>query len=252
MLKGLYGDVQCPSYEELLADLLTQANTLKSLIVDIWALSDGFNVGSNIVLEAQLGSLRDLHFGNYPYTTSSSVLASGAELGSGLFFNEKPTVTAVVKAFSSSVGNGPFPTAMEDMEALRESATEFGATTGRPRDIGYFDGFATAYGLQLQNANEVALTKLDCLSGYSKLKICTGYERNGTVLEHYPLAEELFNVTPIYETLTGWRDDITGVKKFEDLPEAAQAYVLFIENFVKCRINYVSVGPHRDQLILRS
>ena len=248
MMKGLYGEFEHPSFADMLADLLAFAAEFSSLIVNVQSIP---TTAQTIVLEAQLGSLRDVHFGNYPYTTSSSVLASAAVQGSGLRWSQPTLVTAVVKAFSSSVGEGPFPTAMDDMTSLRESAFEFGATTGRARDIGHFDAVATRYGVALQGANEVALTKLDCLSGLPTLTICIGYELNGEILNEYPLTDDLFHVTPIYETLPGWQEDITGVRHFDDLPENAREYVLRIEQLIECDINYISVGPERSQLMVR-
>jgi len=179
------------------------------------------------------------------------VLAAAAEVGSGLFWRTTPTVTAVVKSFSSSVGQGPFPTAMTDMTALRESALEYGATTGRARDIGHFDAVATRYGVALQKADEVALTKLDCLSGIDTLKICTHYELDGVTLSEYPMTEDLFHVTPVYRDLPGWTEDISTVREFAHLPQAAKNYVLTIEELIGTPIRYVSVGPERAQLINR-
>ncbi len=252
MMKGLYGEFKHPNFDEMLIDLKTLADEFGPLITNVQSLTTS---QQTIVLEAQLGSLRDVHFGNYPYTTSSSVLASAAMQGSGLNWTQPTVVTAVVKAFSSSVGEGPFPTAMDDMTSLRESAFEFGATTGRARDIGHFDAVATRYGVAIQQANEIALTKLDCLSGLSTLKICTGYELDSELLTEYPMTEDLFRVTPIYKTLPGWQEDISSIRHFEDLPKNARAYVLTIEQLVgspvNCPITYVSVGPERSQLILR-
>jgi len=248
MMKGLYGDFEHPDFHQLLTLLSAQAEQVAPLIGNVSRLSIA---GKNLLLEAQLGSLRDLHFGNYPYTTSSSVLAAAAEVGSGLFWRTTPTVTAVVKSFSSSVGQGPFPTAMTDMTALRESALEYGATTGRARDIGHFDAVATRYGVALQKADEVALTKLDCLSGIDTLKICTHYELDGVTLSEYPMTEDLFHVTPVYRDLPGWTEDISTVREFAHLPQAAKNYVLTIEELIGTPIRYVSVGPERAQLINR-
>jgi adenylosuccinate synthase len=251
MLKGLYGEADALPFDELYHQLTELAEFVKPYITDTLAVSRNLKPNAQVVLEAQLGSLRDLHFGNYPYTTSSSVLSGAAEIGSGLFMKQQPTVTAVVKAFSSSVGNGPFPTAMTEMDNFRDHSEEFGASTGRPRDVGHFDAFATRYGIALQKADEVALTKLDCLSGMDTLKLCTAYRCDGEVLTDYPLVDELFSAEPVYETMPGWQEDITAIRAFYDLPKAAQDYVLRIEQLTQCRINYISVGPSREQIILR-
>jgi adenylosuccinate synthase len=250
MLRGLYGEQAWPTFDAVLQPLLALAGRFSPIIGNV-AEAQRLTRADSIVLEAQLGTLRDLTFGNYPYTTSSSVLAANAELGSGLQWKTKPTVTAVVKAFSSSVGEGPFPTAMEDMSELRETAHEFGARTGRARDVGHFDAVATHYGVAMQKADEVALTKLDCLSGQPVLQICTGYELDGQRLDYYPLTDALYKVTPVYEHLPGWQEDIGEVREFADLPENAQQYVERIEALIGCPVRYVSVGPHREQLILR-
>lgn len=250
MLTGLYGEQPWPALDEILQPLLSLAERFAPIIGDVQQAQLASQAKS-IVLEAQLGTLRDLTVGNYPFTTSSSVLAANAELGSGLHWTAKPTVTAVVKAFSSSVGEGPFPTAMDDMSELRETAHEFGARTGRARDVGHFDAVATQYGVKHQKTDEVALTKLDCLSGQPQLQICTAYELEGQRLDNYPLTGALYEVTPVYEQLPGWQEDIGNVRDFADLPENAQRYVERIEALIGCRIRYVSVGPHREQLILR-
>jgi len=250
MLKGLYGSVDIPPFEEMYNYLAK----LAAYILPVIGCAHTFfqeNKAATVVLEAQLGSLRDISFGNYPYTTSSHVLASYASLGSGAFNIKDFTVTAVVKAFSSSVGAGPFPTALDNMNELRETAFEFGARTGRPRDVGHFDAVATRYGIEVQNTDEVALTKLDCLSGTADLKICTAYRLNDERLEAYPLSNDLMMCEPIYEEFTGWYENITSVRKYHDLPAAAQRYVERIEQLIECPIRYISVGPHRDQLIVK-
>lgn len=158
-----------------------------------------------------------------------------------------------MKAFSTCVGEGPFLTEMSAEEAsnLRETAMEYGATTGRPRGIGHFDAVASRFGAQVQGATEIALTKLDSLSGLANLKICTHYDYQGERLTRFPLNPVLDHATPVYETYEGWVEDITDCRKFEELPPTAQAYVLRIEELIACRIRFVSVGPERSQLIDR-
>lgn len=201
-----------------------------------------------LLFEAQLGAGRDLVYGEYPWTTSSNVTAAYAGIGSGLPALHPERVIAVAKSFSSSVGTGTLITAMEDQDQFREDAKEFGATTGRPRDMGYFDAVATRNGVELQAATEIALTKIDCLSGMKDLKICVAY--NGDHTEN-PIWPQTASLTAVYEQMMGWDEDITGCRKFEELPEGAQQYVLRIEELMGVPVKMVSVGPERDQMILR-
>ncbi len=250
----MYGTQDEVSYDETLAWAQKYGDQIKDLICDTSALlSEGAKAGKNILFEAQLGTLRDLNFGIYPYTTSSCALAAYAPVGGGLFGHHPDRVMAVVKAFSTCVGEGPFTTRMTDEEAhaLREVAEEYGAATGRPRTIGHFDAVATRYGVWGQGATEVAVTKLDSLSGWPELKICTHYEHNGTQVDRFPINAILDECTPVYKSMPGWTEDITGVRKFDDLPETAQQYILEIERLIECDVKYVSVGPEREALIVR-
>lgn len=251
MLTGLYGDQNWPTFYALLADLQPLAERFGPLTTDLTAWQRQQPKHSRLLFEAQLGALRDIQQGNYPFTTSSSVLSGSAQVLSGLRFPAAPKVTAVAKAFSTCVGEGPFPTAMTDMSTLRESANEYGARTGRARDVGHFDAVATRYGVQMQNADEVALTKLDCLSGQTELMVCTAYELDGETLSDYPLTDDLYRVQPVYETWSGWTEDLQGCRSYEVLPEAAKAYIDRIEKLIECPVRYVSVGPEREQLIVR-
>ncbi|KJG14589.1 adenylosuccinate synthetase [Photobacterium iliopiscarium] len=201
-----------------------------------------------LLFEAQLGAGRDLVYGEYPWTTSSNVTAAYAGIGSGLPALHPERVIAVAKSFSSSVGTGTLITAMEDQDQFREDAKEFGATTGRPRDMGYFDAVATRNGVELQAATEIALTKIDCLSGMKDLKICVAY--NGDHTEN-PIWPQTASLTAVYEQMMGWDEDITGCRKFDELPEGAQQYVLRIEELMGVPVKMVSVGPEREQMILR-
>lgn len=251
---GIYGKNGAISFDETIAWAETYGDKIRDLICDTTILlEDAARAGKNILFEAQLGTLRDLNFGIYPFTTSSCALASYAPVGGGLFGYGLDRVMAVVKAFSTCVGEGPFVTRMDEAEAneLREIAAEYGAATGRPRTIGHFDALATRYGVKVQGATEVALTKLDSLSGLNTLKICTHYEFRGQKVENFPINAVLDEATPVYEEVPGWSEDITGVREFDKLPAAAQKYVLEIERLIKCRIRYVSVGPERASLIDR-
>ncbi|MEH6531922.1 MAG: adenylosuccinate synthetase [Photobacterium frigidiphilum] len=201
-----------------------------------------------LLFEAQLGAGRDLVFGEYPWTTSSNVTAAYAGIGSGLPALRPERVIAVAKSFSSSVGTGTLITAMAEQDNFREAANEYGAVTGRPRDMGYFDAVATRNGVELQAATEVALTKIDCLSGMTDLKICVAYD--GEHCEN-PIWPQTATLAPIYEQLETWDEDITGCRTFESLPLAAQKYVLRIEELMGVPVKMVSVGPERDQMINR-
>lgn len=203
---------------------------------------------ANLLFEAQLGAGRDLVYGEYPYTTSSNVTAAYAGIGSGLPALRPERVIAVAKSFSSSVGTGTLVTAMAEQDNFRESANEYGAVTGRPRDMGYFDAVATRNGVELQAATEIALTKIDCLSGMKDLKICIGYAGDHS---ENPIWPQTAALTPIYESMPAWDEDITGCRTFDSLPAAAQHYVERIEALIGVPVSMVSVGPEREQMIIR-
>ncbi len=250
-----YGQDRPVSFEEMLEWVTSCGAVVKDLICDTSVLlEEAAAAGKKILFEAQLGTLRDLNFGIYPYTTSSCTLAAYAPIGGGLFGHKPTRVVAVVKAFSTCVGEGPFVTLMEKEEAdeLRQSAKEFGAATGRPRTIGHFDAVATRYGAWAQGATEVALTKLDSLSGRKTLKICTHYENDGKQYSRFPLNAMLDEAKPVYIEMPGWSEDISGVRTFAALPKAAQEYVLEIERLIECPVRYISVGPEREALIDRA
>jgi len=249
-----YGKSDGIDFDSIMAWVEKNLEAIKPLITDTSVLlEEGAAAGKNILFEAQLGTLRDLNFGIYPFTTSSCALAAYAPVGGGLFGHSTERVVAVVKAFSTCVGEGPFLTRMNDEEAneLREIAEEYGAATGRPRTIGHFDAIATRFGVWAQGATEVALTKLDSLSGTKTLKICTHYEHEGKRIDRFPINAVLEESTPVYMDMPGWDEDIRGVRRFEDLPKTAQDYVLEIERLIQCRLRYVSVGPEREALIDR-
>ena len=207
----------------------------------------------NILFEAQLGALRDLDYGIYPYTTSSNAIAAYAPVGSGLPGARVEKVVGVVKAYSSCVGEGPFTCEWfgEEAEQLRAAGGEYGAKTGRPRRVGPLDIVATRYGVQCQGATDIALTKMDVMSYLDKIPVCTRYELNGQLTDDFPFPAVLPDAKPVIEYMDGWKCDISGVRKWEDLPEAARKYVEYIEEQIGCHITYVSVGPERDSIIIR-
>ena len=209
--------------------------------------------GKRLLFEAQLGSLRDLDYGIYPYTTSSNTTAAYAPIGSGLPSAKIGNVVGVVKAYSTCVGEGPFVCEMfgDEAEALRRAGAEYGAKTGRPRRVGPLDIVATRYGVEVQAATEIALTKLDVLSYMEKIPVCTKYLVNGKETDRFPFPVALKDAKPVIEYMDGWRCDISAARRWEELPAQAQNYVNMIENQIGCRIKYVSVGPERDSIIIR-
>ncbi len=209
--------------------------------------------GKRILFEAQLGSLRDLDYGIFPYTTSSNAIAAYAPVGSGLTSAKIDTIIGVVKAYSTCVGEGPFTCEWfgEEADKLREAGGEYGAKTGRPRRVGPIDLVATRYGVEVQGATDIALTKLDVLSYMDKIPVCSHYILNGQQTDEFPFPAALNDAKPVIEYVDGWGTDISGVRKWDDLPKAAQDYVLMIEKAIGCHITYVSVGPERDSYIKR-
>ena len=227
---------------------------IKPFICDTGAfLRKAQSEGKQILFEAQLGALRDLDYGIYPYTTSSNAIAAYAPVGSGLPSAKIDEVVGVVKAYSTCVGEGPFVCEMfgEEAEELRKAGFEYGAKTGRPRRVGPIDIVATRYGIHVQAATNVALTKLDVLSYLDRIPVCTHYTIDGQMTDEFPFPSLLNDARPVIEYMDGWKCDISGVRNWEDLPEAARKYVEFIEQNIDCHIGYVSVGPERDSIIIR-
>ncbi|MDR1067084.1 MAG: adenylosuccinate synthase [Clostridiales bacterium] len=215
-------------------------------------LNDAAESGKNIMFEAQLGALRDIDFGIYPYTTSSQTLASYATTGAGIPARKLDNVIGVVKAYSSCVGEGPFTCEFfgDQAEKLREAGGEYGAATGRPRRVGGFDVVASRYGVQTQGADSVAITKLDVLSRYDKIPVCVAYDLDGEKITRFPAASDaLSRAKPIYEFMDGFKKDISQCRHLNDLPRQAVEYVNFIEKSIGCRAAYISVGAKRDEYI---
>lgn len=239
-------------HNEIYHWLLKYGNRLKPYITDVgFFLTELIANDKNIMFEAQLGALRDIDFGIYPYTTSSSTLAAYATIGAGIPGEKLDKIIGVVKAYSSCVGEGPFTVEMEGEEAekLREEGQEYGAATGRPRRVGAFDAVATRYGCLVQGADEIALTKLDVLSYMEEIPVCVAYELDGKRFEDFPTGEILNKSKPVFEYLKGWRSDVSGCRKLEDLPLEAVEYISYIQELIGTKITYVSVGPGRDQYI---
>ena len=252
-LTKVYGSAPY-TMERLDSWLNTYCERIKPFICDTGSvLQKTQNEGKSILFEAQLGSLRDLDYGIYPYTTSSNTLAAYAPIGSGFPAAQIDDVIGVVKAYSTCVGEGPFVCEMfgEEAEELRKAGSEYGAKTGRPRRVGPIDLVATRYGIEVQAATEIALTKLDVLSYLDKIPVCTQYFVNGENTDRFPFPSVLDHAKPVIEYLDGWKCDISGVRAFEDLPIEAQTYVNYVESRIGCPVTYVSVGPERESIIVR-
>lgn len=252
-IAGVYG-AEPVSMEDMEKWLEEYCEKIKPFICDTGAfLRDAQKQGKKILFEAQLGALRDLDYGIFPYTTSSNSIAAYAPVGSGLPSARLDEVIGVVKAYSTCVGEGPFVCEMfgPEAEALRTAGFEYGAKTGRPRRVGPVDVVATRYGVQVQGATNIALTKLDVLSYMDKIPVCEAYELDGKRTGEFPFPSRLDDAKPVIRYMEGWKQDISGARKWEDLPEAARKYVEYLEAQIGCPIGYVSVGPERDSIILR-
>ncbi|UOD35496.1 adenylosuccinate synthase [Deferribacteraceae bacterium V6Fe1] len=212
-----------------------------------------YSEGKNIMLEGAQGTLLDVDHGTYPFVTSSNPTAGGAFTGTGLAPQSLNNVVGVLKAYTTRVGSGPFPTELEDEtgQKLRDIGGEYGATTGRPRRCGWLDLVATKYAKMLSGINYIALTKLDVLTGFDKIKVCVGYEYNGKVFETFPPEIKILeNLTPVYKEFDGWSEDITKVKKYDDLPENAKKYVEFIRKELDVEYALISLGTDREETII--
>ncbi len=240
--------------EDMLAWLEEFGGKLKPFICNtVQYLRDAQRAGKRFLFEAQLGALKDLDFGIVPYTTSSNAVAAYGPVGAGCPGVKLDEVVGVVKAYSTAVGEGPFTAEWfgEEADKLREAGGEYGVSTGRPRRVGPIDLVATRYGVEVQGATTIALTKLDILSYMEKIPVCVRYVVDGQETDEFPFPAALDAAQPVIEYVDGWHCDISGVRRWEDLPRAAQDYVLYIEKAVGCHVGYVSVGAERDAIILR-
>ncbi len=215
-------------------------------------LNNAISEGKSILLEGAQGTLLDVDHGTYPFVTSSNPTSGGASTGSGIPPTKISSVIGIVKAYTTRVGLGPFPTELfgKEGDKLREVGAEFGATTGRPRRCGWFDAFLLNYSRMINGIERVAITKLDVLSYLDEIKVCIAYEINGKRLKHYPTdVNKMIQVTPVYETLPGWKKDISSITEYDELPEQAKNYLSFISHQSGFEINFISVGPRRQQTI---
>ena len=256
LLKELYHKPQLDA-EELYETLLSYKEMIAPYVADTFRyVYDAVENGKNILLEGQLGSLKDPDFGIYPFTTSSHTLAGFGAVGAGVPARKIEKVTTVVKAYSSAVGAGPFVSEIfgDEAEELRRRGGdkgEYGATTGRPRRMGWFDAVATRYGCRVQGCTEVALTVLDALGYLDELKICVGYEIDGKITKDFPVSPLLERAKPVLKSLPGWKCDIRGIRNYKELPENCRAYVEWIESELGFPITIVTNGPKREDVIVR-
>ena len=244
------------SYPALLSWCEKQASLFAPYICDTGSfLENALASHKKVVLEAQLGAMRDIDYGIFPYTSSSSTISAYGPIGAGIPGKSLDHVIGVLKAYSTCVGAGPFVAehAMSDdwEEALRKAGGEYGAATGRPRRIGPFDAVASRYGLKCQNADKIALTKMDVLSSMKEIPVITGYKRDGVIVTDFDPMDELDSYTSVVEMLPGWKCDISGCRTYEELPENAKAYIRILEQLLNHEIQFISVGARRDQFLTK-
>ncbi|MBP8640704.1 MAG: adenylosuccinate synthase [Oscillospiraceae bacterium] len=243
--------------QQLYAEMVEQRKLIAPFVGNAAALvHDALKQGKELLLEGQLGTLKDTDFGIYPFVTSSNTLAGYGTIGAGVPPTEIKSVIAVTKAYSSAVGEGAFVTEMFDDEAetlrrLGGDNGEYGATTGRPRRVGWFDAVATAYGCRMQGATEAVLTAVDVLGYMDEIKVCVGYDLGDEVTTEFPVTTKLNRAKPVYETLPGWKCDLRGLTDYKALPEQLKNFVDFIEAHINVPINIVSTGPKREDIALR-
>ncbi len=251
-IEGVYGK-EPVSFDEMWAWVEKYGNELKPYICDAGLYLDtAAKAGKNIMFEAQLGALRDIDFGIYPYTSSSNVIGAYAPVGAGVPNHKIDVNIGIMKAYSSCVGEGPFTCELfgEEAEELRRAGGEYGAATGRPRRVGPFDVVASRYGCRVQGADEIALTKLDILDTLSEIPVTIAYELDGKRIENFPYGDVLEQAKPVNIKMPGWKTSLANCRKKEDLPKEAIDYILFIEKSVGVKIKYVSVGAERDAYIV--
>ena len=245
---------RAPSVDETVAELLTHADRIRPMVRDTGLLlNQALDRGETVLLEAGQATLLDVDHGTYPFVTSSSATAGGACTGSGIPPMRMDQVIGIVKAYTTRVGEGPFPTELFDDagEHLRKVGAEFGTTTGRPRRCGWYDAVIARYAARVNGVTDFVLTKLDVLTGLEQVPVCVAYDVNGTRHDEMPVNQTDFHhAVPIYEYLPGWWEDVSGARTFEDLPANAQAYVKAVEAMSGARISAVGVGPSRDATVV--
>jgi adenylosuccinate synthase len=250
--------------DEVVDDLLGYVDRLRPMVADTsLVLNRALDAGKTVLFEGGQATMLDVDHGTYPFVTSSNATSGGAATGSGVAPNRFDRVIGVVKAYTTRVGSGPFPTELLDREGdwaytaeagefLRSAGFEFGTTTGRPRRTGWYDAPIARYTARINGVTDFVLTKLDVLTGLERIPVCVAYDVDGTRFDEVPVSQSDFHhATPIYEEFPGWSEDITGVRSFDELPANAQAYVLALEAMSGSRISAIGVGPGRDAIVVR-
>jgi adenylosuccinate synthase len=241
--------------DEIVDDLLAYAERLRPMVADTGLiLNQALDAGKIVLFEGGQATMLDVDHGTYPFVTSSNSTSGGASTGSGVAPNRIDRVIGIVKAYTTRVGAGPFPTELHDEsgEWLRARGFEFGTTTGRPRRTGWYDAPVARYSARINGVTDYVMTKLDVLTGLEKIPVCVAYDIDGVRVDEVPVSQSDFHhAVPIYEEFPGWTEDITGVRTFEDLPQTAQDYVLAIERISGSRISAIGVGPGRDAIVVR-
>ncbi len=256
ILKNYYNLADCPSIDVMTADLIKYREELRPYVAYTEnILQEAHSQRKNILFEGAQASLLDVDFGTYPYVTSSNTITAGALAGSGIGASSFANIIGITKAYTTRVGEGPFPTELIDEkgECLRIPGQEFGATTGRPRRCGWFDIVSVRYSIGISGVMEVFLTKLDVLDGLGRINVCTGYRmKDGSVIDYFPSTiEELNGIKPVYMELEGWMEKTNGIRDFAKLPDAAKRYIEFLEFHLERKISYISTGFERDDVIIR-
>ena len=243
------------SVDEVVEDLLSYAERLRPMVADTGlVLNQALDAGKTVLFEGGQATMLDVDHGTYPFVTSSNATSGGAATGSGVAPNRMERVIAVVKAYTTRVGSGPFPTELVDAsgEFLRANGAEFGTTTGRPRRCGWYDAPVARYSARINGVTDFVLTKLDVLTGLDRIPVCVAYDVDGIRVDEVPVSQSDFHhAVPIYEEFAGWTEDITGVRTFDDLPKNARDYVLALEKMSGARISAIGVGPDREAIVVR-
>lgn len=255
IITKVYGG-EAHDLDAVIAEYTAYGERLRPYVADVSVLTyEAYKAGKTILFEGAQATLLDIDFGTYPFVTSSHPLSGGVCVGTGIGPKMIDNIIGVAKAYTTRVGKGPFPTELDDEigETIRNKGGEFGTTTGRPRRTGWFDAVIVRHSVRVNGLDGLAINKLDTLCGIGDLKVCVGYRKaDGTVLKDLPPSlEELAECAPVYETLPGFTEDITGCRKFEELPEACRNYIEALERLCECKVCMVGVGPDRDQMIER-
>ncbi len=241
--------------DEVMEELLVHAERLRPMVADTGLmLSEALDRNETVLFEAGQATMLDVDHGTYPFVTSSSATSGGASTGSGVAPNKLDRIVGIVKAYTTRVGSGPFPTELfdESGDFLRSRGFEFGTTTGRPRRVGWYDAPITRYATRINGITDLVLTKLDILTGLETIPVCVAYDVDGVRFDEVPVNQTDFHhAVPIYEDFPGWSEDISGVRRFEDLPQTAQEYVLALEGMSNTRISVIGVGADREAVIVR-